>query len=98
VKVTPRLRSRRGHGRGNIEELEIDKNPRPARGDPIQQPEIFPAHEQLEPELVERHRIAELLDQGTRFGGSGDIEREDQALVCGDVFRRHVDGRGHVVG
>ena len=73
---------RRDRGR-DIEELQVDEDSFAARRQPIEQLEIATGHEQLEPELVELHRIAEPLDQRARRCGIGHVEREDQALIRG---------------
>src|SRR5882672_11048892 len=85
-----------GRNRGrDIEELEIDEYPVALADHPVEQLEVLAGHEELEPELVEAHRVTQAIDQSARAAGVGDVESEDQALTRGDVlFSTHVRSAG----
>src|SRR6185369_9979687 len=76
------------HGLGNVVELQVREHLVAALREPRHELEAARRAEELEPHLVEPHRIAEALDQRARLGGGREVKRDDQALGAGN--------RGHV--
>jgi len=64
---------RAGHGRWHVVEFQVRKNLLAAFGEFVQHLEIPAAAQQFQPDLVERHRIAQPVHPRDRFGVAGDI-------------------------
>ncbi len=80
---------RRGDRRRHVEELEVEEHALAAADHPVDELERPAGGEQLEADLVERHRVAERLREPARRVRARHVHREDQALARGD------DGSGH---
>ncbi|MNV85273.1 hypothetical protein D3C71_1792150 [compost metagenome] len=74
------LDHRRGGGR-DVEELQVDEHPLVARGQRIEHLEVLTGGQQFHADLVEPYAVAQAVHPGQRLLATGDIEREDQALV-----------------
>src|SRR6185436_9996164 len=74
------------HRLGNVIELEVGEHLVAACGEPAQQLEIAVGGEQLQADLVEAHRIAQLLGERARLLRRGHVEGDDQALGARDHF------------
>ena len=74
---------------GNIEEFEVGKHFLVPGAKPVGQLEVPAGKEELQADLVEGNGVGQRIDDLTRLRGSGNIEREDQAVGrgdgCGDV-------------
>src|SRR6185436_20815331 len=72
------------HRLRNVVELEIGEHLVAARGEPAQQLEIAVGGKELEPDLVEAHRVAQLLGERARLLRRRHVEGDDQALGARD--------------
>ncbi len=72
-------------GGRHVEELQVDEYLLVACEQPVDQVEVAARHHQLEPELVESHRVAQPLGQRTRLRGLRDVHREYQAILVAHV-------------
>ena len=72
------------HRLGDVVELEVEEELLAGAGQLVHQREVVAAHQQLEAELVEVHRIAERAHEPARVVGRGDVERCDQAFTRGN--------------
>src|SRR5687768_405416 len=78
--VAAQVGDRAAHRLRNVVQLEVGKHLVAARGEPAEELEVAFGGEELQADLVEARRVAQLLDQGTRFLGSRHVERDDEAL------------------
>ena len=93
--VAQLLHGRRDSG-GHVEKLQVDEDFLAATHHPVEQLEVSARHEQFQSELVELHRLPELVRKPAGDVGARDIEREDQAVAIGNRFRNewHARARG----
>ena len=80
----------------DVEELEIAEHFLVALEHPVEQLEVAAAHHQLEADLVERHRIAELVGERACAVAVRNVHGEDQAVPVRNVFVLHL-GLGRAV-
>ena len=93
AKVTPRfvrLRTAAATVAGTSKNFRSTNTFLPRLTHPVEQLEVAAGHEQLQAELVEADRVAQLPGEATGGVRVGDVHGEDQALARGD------DNPGHV--